>query len=56
MVSLLEDYMYWLKEDSTTARALADYDVTNPNLLKFFKDDVIFVLRKVWDPPVYILE
>ncbi|KAL6041503.1 TRAFAC class myosin-kinesin ATPase superfamily [Balamuthia mandrillaris] len=41
IVSVMEEYMFWLREDSRHAKALYDYDVTDHKLLAFKKGDVI---------------
>lgn len=38
--------MYYLREDSTHAKALQDYEVTDDRLLGFKKDEVITVTKK----------
>jgi hypothetical protein len=46
IVSVIEDYVYYLREDSTHAKALSDYEVTDDRLLGFKKDEIISVTKK----------
>ncbi len=43
---MIEDYVFYLREDSMHAKAISDYEVTDERLLGFKKDEVITVTKK----------
>ncbi len=45
-MSLIEDYMYWLREDSSIAVATSDYSVNDKHLLGFSKGDQIEIISR----------
>eukprot|EP01090_Pellita_catalonica_P010685 TRINITY_DN2211_c0_g1_i3.p1 TRINITY_DN2211_c0_g1~~TRINITY_DN2211_c0_g1_i3.p1 ORF type:complete len:1734 (-),score=312.63 TRINITY_DN2211_c0_g1_i3:863-6064(-) len=45
-VSLLEDYMFWLRADSNHCEVQEDYYVKDKHLLRLKKGDVLEILRK----------
>eukprot|EP01097_Dermamoeba_algensis_P001703 TRINITY_DN1640_c0_g3_i4.p1 TRINITY_DN1640_c0_g3~~TRINITY_DN1640_c0_g3_i4.p1 ORF type:complete len:2134 (-),score=641.62 TRINITY_DN1640_c0_g3_i4:179-6580(-) len=46
IVNLIKEYSQHIKNESQFAKAVKDYDVDDPNLLNFKKDEMIFILEK----------